>query len=73
LPGFGGRYEAERQKRMVEAALGRGSPNTISKKADVIVNEQGASYPNMQTVIRSMPNADTQSQHSQQTAQPSFK
>lgn len=37
LPGFGGSYEADRQKSMVERAFGNGSPGTYSKKADVYI------------------------------------
>ena len=61
------------QQRMVDAALGNNSPGMVSRKADVIVNEQGATYPNMQTVLRSMPQADTQSQSSQQNQPQNFK
>jgi hypothetical protein len=35
LPGFGGSYEAEKQKAMVERAFG-GSPNPYTNKNDLI-------------------------------------
>ena len=35
MPGFGGSYEAEKQKAMVEKAFG-GSPNPYTNKTDLI-------------------------------------
>ena len=42
LPGFGGAYEADRQKKIIERAMVNGSPAQFSKNADVVI---GAKYP----------------------------
>ena len=45
LPGFGGSYEAEKQKNMVERAFGN-SPAQYSKKADVYIGPGLSKQPN---------------------------
>ena len=45
LPGFGGSYEAEKQKNMVERAFGN-SPAAYSKKADVYIGPGLTKQPN---------------------------
>jgi hypothetical protein len=37
LPGFGGRREAEVQQKILDNALGRRSPASFSRKADVYI------------------------------------
>ena len=37
LPGFGGRRETEMQQKLIEGSLGRSSPSTINKKADIVI------------------------------------
>lgn len=38
LPGFGGAYEAERQRAMVQRSIGNSSPMQFSNNADIMIS-----------------------------------